>query len=101
MANYTLGCAIKAARLRWGRLPGGRDGLMRLSIRPNGYLCEFHPLGLVPSDQRKDKTEYVLWWKGDDFDHGQSLILQSPFLRCLRKVNEPFSVTLNEAGERI
>ncbi len=71
---------------------------MRLSIGPSGYLCELHPLGPVPKDQSANKTEYVIWWKGDG-DDGRGLIATSPFLRSLRKIKKPFSVVLNEVGE--
>lgn len=91
----TLGQRIRAGRLRWGQLPNA-EGMMRLSYTEGGFLCEFHPAGLVPNEHRVGRTQYVLWWEKDG---GTRLIAESPVLRCLRKIKQPFSVVLGEQGE--
>lgn len=93
----TFGQTVRAYRLRWAKLPlVGQEGLLRMSPAFGGVLCELWPLGNVPNEHRLEDTEYYLWWLGNP----SATINSSPFLRSIRRVKQPFSVVLDQNGEK-
>ncbi len=93
-----FGEVLRAARLRWGRLPDPAEGWMRLTPVAGGTLCELRPLGPVPNE-RATGHEHFIWWQLPD--GGRGLIESSPYLRGVRTVTEYTSVVLDAEGEAV
>ncbi len=81
------------------QLPAPAKGLLRMSPNPHGgTLCEFFPLGLVPTTMLRTSEEHYVWWESD---HGQAVVTASPYLRSIREVQRPFTVVLDTNGEAV
>ncbi len=93
--GLTLGQYIRALRLGYYHMPGKRHGLLRMSPVPGGTFCEFHPVGQVPPRGQGGPEEHYVWWQDDG---GAMEFSLSPYLRAIKEVRRPFTVTLDDDG---